>query len=159
MRHAKQSGLTVRDHDRPLTKEGREAAHRVGLHLREIGVVPDAVLSSTALRCRQTFECLEAGVGRSIPADFEPNLYNASARDLLEGLAGVTEDSIGTLLLLAHNPGMSMLAIDLSAGDEEALERTRGGFTPATTAQFEIRGAWSEISPQTARLLRFDPTP
>ena len=87
MRHARQSGVAARDHDRPLTDEGREQAFRVGARLAEIGDVPSRALSSTALRCRETMEALTAGIGRPIEADFEPNLYNASAHELLDALA------------------------------------------------------------------------
>ena len=43
MRHAKQSALAASDHDRPLTDEGRDAAHHVGRNLLRDGldVLPD----------------------------------------------------------------------------------------------------------------------
>ena len=156
MRHAKQSGLAASDHERPLTDEGREAAHRVGETLRREGRVPDHALSSTALRCRQTWECVAAAFDAPREATFEPSLYNASAAGLLDGLT-LVDDDIETLLLLAHNPGISVLALELAGGDDAARDALRRGFTPATTARFEIEGPWSTVSPRTARFLRFDP--
>lgn len=156
MRHAKQSALAARDHERPLTDEGREAAHRVGLALVRDGAAPDHALSSTALRCRQTWESVSASFDATPPASFEPALYNATAAGLLDGIASVDE-RVDTLLLLAHNPGISVLAIELAGHDAEALESLRAGFTPATTARFEVDGPWSTVSPRTARFLRFDP--
>ena len=159
MRHAKQSGLAVRDHDRPLTDEGRDAAHRVGERLSEAGLIPERVLSSTALRCRETWQAIGAGLGtgrgEALEVDFESGLYNASSHDLLRAIAGV-DDENEILLLLAHNPGISMLALELAAADEAALGRLRAGFSPATTACFEIEGPWSTLSARTARLIRFE---
>ena len=156
MRHARQSALAASDHERPLTDEGRDAAHRVGATLLREGLVPDQALSSTALRCRQTWECVSAAFEAPREATFEAGLYNATAAGLLDGLATIGEDG-DTLLLLAHNPGISVLAIELAGSDEAALERLRAGFTPATTARFEIDGPWSTVSPRSARFLRFDP--
>ena len=156
MRHAKQSALAARDHDRPLTDEGRDAAHHVGRTLLRDGLVPDHALSSTALRCRQTWECIAAALDERREATFEPSLYNATAAGLLDGLT-LVEDKFETLLLLAHNPGVSVLAIELAGGNEAALAALRSGFTPASTARFEIEGPWSTVSARSARFLRFDP--
>lgn len=158
MRHAKQTSLAVRDHDRPLTPQGRDAAHRVGARLSAIGAAPTHALSSTALRCRETFEALSTGLGQTIPVDFDPALYNASAEQLSNALAGV-DDAIESLILLAHNPGISMLAIELGTANESALDTLRAGFTPATIARFEIDADWSEVSPRSARLVAFEPPP
>jgi phosphohistidine phosphatase len=159
MRHAKQSGLAVRDHDRPLTDEGLDDAYRVGLRLADLEFNPERVLSSTALRCQQTWEAVSTGLGPAAPpptcVDFEATLYNAASQDLLEALADI-DDEVETLLLLAHNPGMSMLGLELGGNDPSDLEELRRGFTPATIACFEIDGRWSTVSARTARLLRFE---
>ncbi len=156
MRHAKQSALAASDHERPLTDEGRDAAHRVGEALRRDGLVPDHTLSSTALRCQETWECVSAAFDAARAATFEPSLYNASADGLLDAVAGVGED-VDTLLVLAHNPGISVLALDLAGSDRAALDALRAGFTPASTARFEVDGPWSAVSARTARFVRFDP--
>ncbi|MBJ20658.1 MAG: histidine phosphatase family protein [Deltaproteobacteria bacterium] len=158
MRHARQSELAVRDHDRPLTNEGRKDAFRVGERLAEIGPIPGHVLSSTALRCRQTWDAVATGLAASIEADFVSSLYSASSRDLLDALHEV-EESAESLLILAHNPGMSMLGLELAAARESDLDLLRAGFTPATTACFEVDGTWSGLCSGSARLIRFEPPP
>lgn len=158
MRHAKQSALAARDHDRPLTDTGRDDARRVGVRLAGIGPIPELVLSSTALRCRETCQALSTGLGEALEVDFEPRLYNASSRGLLNAITGV-DDAIERLLLLAHNPGISMLGLELGEMSEADHAALRAGFTPATIACFEIEGTWSTVSAQTARLLRFEPPP
>ena len=155
MRHAKQSGLAASDHERPLTPEGRDAALRVGESLRAESIVPAFVLSSTALRCRQTWDAVSAGLGASVEASFEASLYNAAPTDLADAIAGVDPDH-ETLLVLAHNPGISLFALELAAAVEQDVDALRSGFTPATTARFRVDGPWSELSARTARLERFD---
>lgn len=159
MRHAKQSGSATRDHERPLTDEGRRDAQRVGERLAGETPLPGLVLSSTALRCRETWAAVAVGLGASLGTDFEPTyepaLYNASLRDLLEEIAAV-DDEISSLLVLAHNPGISLLALELASGIESDAAALQHGFTPATTARFDVEGPWSSLSARTARLSRFD---
>ena len=155
MRHAKQSGLAARDHERPLTDKGKDDAYRVGVRLASDAPLPIEVLSSTALRCRETWNAVAAGMGSSLLPDFEPTLYNASSKDLLHAITGVG-DEVDSLLVLAHNPGISVLAHHLASADPESALRLESGFTPASTARFDVEGAWSTLSPSTARLRQFD---
>jgi phosphohistidine phosphatase len=159
MRHATSPSGGVRDHDRSLSERGLDEARRVGRHLRRVGPVPDLVLSSTALRCRQTWEAVSAGLGEtgSIDVEFTDALYAASAERLLHALAGTTGAT--AVLLLAHNPGVSQLAHELARGDDADQARLRGGFAPASVACFAIEGEWHAVSPSSARLVRFDRSP
>ncbi len=63
------------DADRPLTKRGKEDATRAGQACREMGLLPDIVLSSPAKRARQTAEhfCEAAGCGGEV--DFQDRVY------------------------------------------------------------------------------------
>jgi phosphohistidine phosphatase len=58
LRHAKSSwkdpGLD--DHDRPLSKRGRETAGAIAAYLRRAKIAPDLVICSTAVRARQTLD-------------------------------------------------------------------------------------------------------
>lgn len=155
MRHAKQTALAASDHERPLTDEGRDAAHRVGETLRREGLVPDRALSSTALRCHQTWECVSAALAEPRPATFERDLYNATAEGLLDALS-LVDEAVETLLVLAHNPGISVLAIELAGGDPDAVAALRSGFTPASTARFAVDGPWATVSARSARFEHFD---
>ena len=60
LRHAKSSWQNndLSDHDRPLNPRGQRDAPDVGKRLRNEGLIPDAVLSSTAKRARQTAEAV-----------------------------------------------------------------------------------------------------
>jgi phosphohistidine phosphatase len=161
MRHATAAGGTGRDVDRPLTPSGRDEARFVGECLRLEGPIPDRVLCSTALRCRETWRALaaglEAGAPSAIEVAFEAELYNATAAGLLHAVRCQTDPA--NVLVLAHNPGISVFALELVRRDPESAALLRGGFSPATIAVFEVDGPWPELSPESVRLLRFDRPP
>ena len=50
------------DHDRPVSKRGSKAAKKMGKYLSNIDQVPSLIISSTALRARNTAEiAIKAG--------------------------------------------------------------------------------------------------
>lgn len=157
MRHATAYSGSGSDHARTLTPQGHDEARRVGRSLQSQGPIPDRVLCSTATRCRETWRAISAELDTTPTVDFEDGLYNASAESLLNFLATLVDDR--SVLLLAHNPGVSILALELVRDDAPGVARLRAGFAPATTACFEIAGPWSEVSSGSARLTRLDRTP
>ena len=158
MRHATAAAGTGRDIDRPLTRRGVDEAHRVGERLRVDGPIPDRVLCSTAQRCRETWRSLATGLGAdSLPAidvAYDDDLYDASTSGLLDVIQ--SEQDAAVVLVLAHNPGISLLAVELGRGDPDFESALREGFTPASLAVFAIDDGWSALSPATARCLRFE---
>ncbi len=157
MRHATADPDGGRDHERRLTPQGLDEAHRVGIALAENGPTPQQVLCSSAIRCRETWDAVSAAFDARAAVDIEGKLYNASAGNLLHALAGVVDSEV--VLLLAHNPGVSMLALELARGDETGLAQLRSGFAPASLALFEVENTWSALSSASARLLRFERNP
>lgn len=158
MRHATAAAGTGRDVDRPLTRRGLEEAHRVGERLREAGPVPDRVLASSARRCRETWQALSSSLAAeqcpAIAVEFDDRLYNASTGALLEAVHG--ENVSEVLLVLGHNPGISLLALELGRANAEDEAVLRDGFAPATLAVFDVRGAWQDLSASATRLERFE---
>jgi phosphohistidine phosphatase len=158
IRHATAAAGTGRDFDRPLTRRGFVEAQRVGERLRVDGPVPDRVLCSSARRCRETWQSLATGLAAdTLPAIdlvFDDRLYNASTAALIEAIQG--EHDARVVLVLAHNPGISVLALELGRADAESAAALREGFAPASLAVFEIDDPWCELSPASARCLRFE---
>jgi phosphohistidine phosphatase len=106
MRHAKsdRSDGSLTDHDRPLNQRGKRDAPRMGALLREKHLVPDAIVSSTARRARQTAELLAGTCGYTGEIDSTASLYLAGAdayRQVLHDLPGEP----ARVLIVAHNPG------------------------------------------------------
>src|SRR5690625_4581183 len=62
LRHAKAEAAGPSDFERKLSAPGRSQARRVAAHLVAAGLAPDVVLCSAALRARQTWEQVAAGL-------------------------------------------------------------------------------------------------
>lgn len=157
MRHATANSDAGRDHARTLTAHGQDQARRIGLSLRSQSSVPERILCSTAIRCRETCQAVSAALGTNPVVDFEDVLYNASPASLLQCLAGLSNER--NVLILAHNPGVSVLALELAGGDDQSVAQLRSGFAPADIACFETEGPWSLLSPDSARLTFFESAP
>lgn len=151
MRHAK-SGYPdgVADHDRPLAGRGRRDAPVAGRWLGEKGHIPDAVVCSTAVRARQTWELAAGGLASAPRAQFEPRVYDATVLGLLMLIREFADDQ-RTVLIVGHNPGMAELTVGLA----DPSSAPPSGFPTASVAVLGIRGPWSGTAPGEARLLDF----
>ena len=111
LRHAKSDWNTdaARDHDRPLNPRGERTAATVGRFVAAIGQVPDAIVSSTAVRARSTAELAITAGGWSRSPLLTDELYSTSAVATLE-LIRRQDDRNASLLLVGHEPTWSDLA-------------------------------------------------
>jgi phosphohistidine phosphatase len=138
MRHGEASyQFGAKDEERPLTAFGAAQARTAGLWLAAQGLQPDAVLCSTAKRTAQTLEHLRLGGLELPPGSMRSELYLATPQamlSLIEAQVGKSD----TLMLIAHNPGLSDLASELSdqrlhfsPASVSVLEFDPTGFDPA----------------------------
>jgi phosphohistidine phosphatase len=113
VRHAKSDWGNPRldDHDRPLNDRGVRDAPRMARALAETGFRPEVILSSTALRARTTAEAFAAEF--DVAVNLDPELYGAPGRILLSK-AGASRAH--RVIVVAHDPGMTVLAEQLSDG-------------------------------------------
>ena len=140
LRHAKASagGDGLADRDRHLSGRGRDAAARIGRYLAEREVCPDLVLCSSSLRTRETIELVASELAGELSIDYEDELYLASERDLRHSVEQVP-DSMASVMLVGHNPGMAELALQLAArGHPDALAELRRKFPTGALAEFRI---------------------
>ncbi len=159
LRHAKASALTagISDHDRPLTEAGRRAAAGIAAAMRNIGLAPDVVLVSSALRTQQTFQALEgAGVWEEWPnIDSLPMLYMATPEQIRDMLRELPE-TVRSALIIGHNPGIHALASAL-AGDAKSspeFAALKEGYPTATLTEFLITTPWRRLNAESASLQR-----
>jgi phosphohistidine phosphatase len=157
LRHAKASTAEAgrADRDRPLSPAGRRAVAAMRLTMRELGLVPDLILVSTARRTLETLEALEPWDDMPLidPLD---QLYLATPGQILAELRGVAETVRG-VMLVGHNPGVQELVMSLAGGpgsDAEAMRRVAEGFPTATLAEFSVAGPWWQLDQRAARLVR-----
>lgn len=158
MRHAKSGwdNPSLSDHDRPLAPRGVEAAGLVGRHLKQRGIRPDLILCSTARRAAETLALVLNEIGRGMPVEHDRGLYLVGAPALLERLSAAP-DSVGTLMMVGHNPDMHHLAQHLGGhGEHAALRAVAEKFSTGACAilTFPVEH-WREVTPGTGTLVEY----
>ncbi|MCR0980593.1 SixA phosphatase family protein [Roseomonas populi] len=156
LRHAKSAwdDPALSDHARPLNARGRRAAAAMAGAMRSLGLRPELVLVSSSRRTLQTLEGLGAleGSPRVEPTD---DLYLAPWTRLLDAIREVP-DEVRSVLLIAHNPGLHDLALNLAPPDSGAPGRALAEAYPtASLTEFAVEGPWGSLAPQGAKLVRF----
>lgn len=115
MRHAKSSWKekNIPDHERPLNKRGRRDAPRMGHLLQERELTPQLILSSSALRSRQTAELVAETAEYAAEVLYLDELYMAEPEGYIAALRKLP-DTVERVLLIGHNPGLETLLQMLS---------------------------------------------
>lgn len=157
MRHA-EADWGLDDFNRPLTKRGHGQAPKAGRWLLENGFVPEMLISSAALRTRQTTAWVSEGLGEKAPtASLDERLYNAPSSQLMTAV-NVAPQTVNSLMLVAHWPGVQDLSMNLASPDSDydALMDLSYGFEPGSLAVFEVLGEWNQLVEREARLIAFE---
>ncbi len=152
LRHAKSSwnDTGVTDFERPLSKRGRHDAARIGGWLRHQRLTPDHVISSPALRARQTALrvlpelSLEPGA-----ISWDDAIYDASIKALLKVLANGPA-AASRILLIGHNPGLEQLLLWLAP--QIAIPADGKLLPTAAVAWLELSADWAALNPGCGRL-------
>ena len=158
-RHAKSdwSDPRLEDFDRPLAPRGIKAAPRMAKEMKKLGLAPDLVLCSEAVRTRQTWDLAAPEIGATPRLVVQRRLYLAAPGELLEAVREVGPEA-ETLMLIGHNPGMENLAAVLAGpeSDPTAFRRLAKKFPTAALAilTFEI-ATWRDAGPGTGTLTHF----
>ena len=147
MRHAKsdwESGARD-DHSRPLNPRGVRSAERMGEAIRELGLVPDVVISSTATRARSTAELARIAGGWPSRPILEDGLYGASYGEAITTAARLGGDH-ERVMLVGHEPTWSQAVNHLTGA--------RCAMRTATCAVIEIHvPTWIDVSTATTGTL------
>jgi phosphohistidine phosphatase len=152
LRHAKSSwdDAKLADRDRPLSKRGRRAATAMRTAMTDLGLTPDLVLVSPSRRTQETLAALEPWDDTPLVEQVE-TLYLASTQQLLAVLRDVNE-TVRSVMLIAHNPGMQELAVSLAGGSHDRLS---AGFPTTGLAEFAVATQWQQLDAAGTRLVRF----
>jgi phosphohistidine phosphatase len=138
------------DSQRRLAPRGVRDARRVAKHLRGLGVAPELVLCSSAVRTRETLELVLPALGAA-PVRFEDELYGAASEVLLERLRTLPEE-IGSVLMIGHNPGLQDLALTLVSSEADRA-RLAAKFPTAALATLAVP-SW-RLDPGDAELVDY----
>ena len=143
LRHAKSSWkqTEMHDHDRPLNKRGKRQAPKVGKFLKENNLVPDLILSSTALRAHDTAQAVAEACGFTGQVDLYQDLY-LSDPDCYLDILHCLPDEANRVLVVGHNPDIEQLLTLLTDATQH--------MTTAALAQVELPiSSWQELNEAT----------
>ncbi|BBZ29804.1 phosphohistidine phosphatase [Mycolicibacterium madagascariense] len=154
LRHAKSDYPDgVADHDRPLAPRGIAEAALAGDWIRANAPTVDLVLCSTATRTRQTL----ARTGIDAGTRFDDALYDSSPGTVIR-LVNAVPDDVATVLVVGHEPTMSMTALGLAdpdRGDFSAAERISAKYPTSAIAVLQTAQPWHRLEPNSAELVAF----
>ena len=121
MRHGKSSwkDKKIPDYERPLKKRGKAASAEIGKILRQNELIPQAILSSPALRASETAEIVAKESGFRGKVTFIDSFYMAEPDVYIDYLKGL-DDSLERVMIVSHNPGLEAF-MQLLDGRLEAL--------------------------------------
>jgi phosphohistidine phosphatase len=152
IRHAKAVEEDIGgDHARKLSARGQADAAALAAWLHNQGLVADLALCSTAVRTRETL----AALGARIPTQLCDTLYLATPDEMLAHLQQC-DDAVGTLMVVAHNPGThALLALLIASYAREAdAERVALKFPTSACAVLTLPVRhWREVTLGSAHLL------
>ena len=146
MRHAKSDWDADygSDHDRPLNDRGLRNARLMGRVLADEGLVPDLIISSTALRARRTAELATEAGNWDSEIVLDRSLYDEGPKGVLE--VGASAPDVNRLMLVGHQPTWSMLV--------SAVTAERADMKTATVAVIELDiESWAELPDASGTLI------
>ena len=164
LRHAKteHAAPSGHDQDRRLDERGRLDAAAIGTWIGRHPPLPDAVLVSTAVRARQTWEIARDAMKNAVRVhqprvELLDELYGAEPTQLLRliRLAEVTNPA--RLMLIGHNPGMHELALMLAGSGDAAAKKSLDDNLPTAglaILDFAVDD-WNEVAFRRGELVRF----
>jgi len=145
LRHAKSSWKypELNDHDIPLNKRGKNDAPRIGKILQKEKLIPDAILSSTAMRASATVESVVKACGYKGEVTLNRSLYAAGPETYLQLLSGLPNGQ-RRVLVVGHNPGIEEL-LELLTSEIHLLPT-------CSLAHLNLQiGGWSDIDFETTK--------
>lgn len=133
------------DRARPLARRGRKAAQRMGKFLARAGQLPDAAITSPAVRAADTLRLAMEGGGWSCPVRTADLLYHGGVSGLL---TEVQREPAGTDVLLAvgHEPTWSAALVELVGGGH-----VRFPTAAMVRIDFDL-DHWADVAPATGAL-------
>lgn len=149
--HAEREANDLPDFERNLDKRGRREAKHLAAHLAKLNWQVDHLLTSPAVRTVETAKTIAQAIGFPLEKiRHDDRLYQAQADALLSILRSAPH-ACRHVLLVGHNPGLSVLACRLDASHEPV------DLSPSSlyVLRFAARD-WKSLSWGSAERLRHD---
>ena len=146
LRHAKSSWKdeSLSDIERPLNGRGKKAADTMGAFLKREKILVDLVLSSSAVRARQTIDRVLVAANIVTDVRFDERIYEAGVQRLVEIVRQI-ENGKKNVVLVGHNPGFEELLEWLTG----TIERMQSG----ALAKIGLKTtSWNSVSEKSGTL-------
>ncbi|GAA4449738.1 phosphohistidine phosphatase SixA [Nibrella saemangeumensis] len=149
VRHAKAEDRApfMRDHDRELVSEGIIASARIGRHLREKGISADCLISSTALRAKDTARIVAEQLSIDPETiNYDEHMFDGGPKAYLAAVNRLPADC-QSVMLFGHNPDITYFAEFLTHQDVGSM--SKGAVAAIEFTDIE----WGHVSGRTGNLL------
>lgn len=122
LRHAKSElpSVSQKDFERRLNDRGKIDIIKVGVAFNLLGILPDCILCSSAVRTRETLDSYLKVSGHKTKIHYLDQLYHASASEILNTVNQYV-DEYNCIMVVGHNFGISTLADKLSSSGAEQM--------------------------------------
>jgi phosphohistidine phosphatase len=149
MRHAKSSwdDSDLSDFERPLNDRGLKTAPFMGKVMTKNNFTPETIVSSPAMRAKQTAELVKNSAGLEADIRFDERIYEASPLRLLEVVSYIS-DEYDSAMIVGHNPGFENI-VRVLTGKLESMPTAA-----LAVVDLEIN-SWREINAETGNLRKF----
>jgi phosphohistidine phosphatase len=162
LRHAKteSEAPSGRDQDRRLDERGERDAAEIGGWIGRHPPFPDAVMVSSAVRARQTWEFASETVQEHAPlprVETIAELYGADPTQLLRIVRMACATDPKRLMLVGHNPGMHEFALALAgSGDAKGRQALADNLPTSGLVVFDFAvDDWNDVGFRRGKLMLF----
>lgn len=155
MRHAKTEPANLAgDRARGLTDKGRKQAKNVARGIEALGMVPDRIACSGAVRAEQTLGRMLKVFGDGPQVDYRQSLYEGGVQAVFDEIAH-TPDKYHKLMIVGHEPTVSIACqwIASERSEQSLLNLLQLGLSPATVVVFGSDEPFSSWQVHAADLL------
>ena len=152
LRHAKAEPFQTTDYERSLAQKGIEQVSRISLAMAALQS-PETIISSPALRAKQTTELLCRQLNLNIDqVQWDERIYEAPTSQLITVLEHIAHSNI--VLLTGHNPGLEGLLAYLTIGQTTINSGLSNSYTipTGTLVQLNMPDKWKTLDPGCATL-------
>ncbi len=146
LRHAKSSwdNPNLADFDRSLNERGLKTAPFMGGIMLKNNLLPELVLSSPALRAKETAELIKVSANLQSEVKFDEQIYEASPQTLLQ-IVSELDETVDSAMIVGHNPGLEGL-IKILTGEFQAMPTAGLAVIDLETE------SWSKIDSESGKL-------
>jgi len=151
IRHAKSSwsNPALEDRDRPLNHRGKRDAPRMAAYCRKMDLIPDALISSPAVRAYKTASHFYKEFANEVRwFDKETELYFGSESDWLYLINELDEDYL-LPAFFSHNPTITYFANMFTESHFDNIP------TCGVVHLFSLANTWQELSYKNTKVKNF----